>query len=85
MVRILRLNDVTEAVGLRPSTIRRLIAREDFPRPRQLSDNSTGWLSTEVEQWIEARPLVAPSGKSPNWGDKRNNEGRIDKRRASRS
>jgi prophage regulatory protein len=28
-----------------------------FPRPRAISPNKTVWLASEVDQWMQARPL----------------------------
>lgn len=57
---ILRIKDVSAAVGLRPSTIYERIRADKFPRPRKLSDDpksrATGWFSDEIQDWIDSRP-----------------------------
>lgn len=52
---ILREPEVAAATSLSPDTIRRLVAGGQFPRPLRLSQRAVGWLSAEVDAWIEAR------------------------------
>ena len=37
------------------STIYRLISQGDFPRQIKLSERSSGWLQSEVDQWLQER------------------------------
>ena len=53
--RILRLRDVIAHTGLSRSTIYNYIARNEFPKPRRLGARTTGWIKSEVQDWILSR------------------------------
>lgn len=57
-MKIMRFPDVAEATGLSRPSIWRLERKGDFPGRVQLGGNAVGWLSEEVEEWIESRPRV---------------------------
>ncbi len=44
-------------VSLSVITIERMVARGDFPAPRQLGGRRVGWLVRELDAWCEARPV----------------------------
>ena len=52
---IKRLNDTKAIVGLSRSTIYAMIKSGDFPRPINLSSHSVGWLSSDLDKWIQQR------------------------------
>lgn len=52
---IFRLPQVKSGTGLSRSTIYSLIQRGKFPAPISLSARAVGWLSTDIQQWIEQR------------------------------
>jgi prophage regulatory protein len=52
---VLRKKQVLEAIGLSASTIFALQKAGKFPAPIRLSQRATGWLSADIERWIEAR------------------------------
>jgi len=52
----LRLQAVIRVTGLSRSTLYRLIADEQFPRPVRLGPRAVAWRRTDVEAWGEARP-----------------------------
>jgi prophage regulatory protein len=54
----LRWSTVQEICGLSRVTIWRRERDSRFPRRRQLSANSVGWLKSEVDAWVESRQLV---------------------------
>jgi prophage regulatory protein len=43
-------------VSLAVNTMQRLVAKGEFPGPRQLTGKRVGWLVREVDEWAEARP-----------------------------
>lgn len=43
--------------GLSLPTIGRLEARGEFPRRRLLADRRVAWLVSEIEAWLESRPV----------------------------
>jgi prophage regulatory protein len=53
---ILRLHEVSRAVGLGRTSIYRRIAAGTFPRPVQLgpSARAVGWRESDVIEWIES-------------------------------
>jgi prophage regulatory protein len=52
--RILRLKQVSTIVGLAKSSIYRKVREGTFPAPIKLgSDWASGWISTEVYDWID--------------------------------
>lgn len=53
--RILRLKEVMATVGLAKSTVWKMVALEQFPRPVRLSANAVGWRQSAVQKWIETR------------------------------
>lgn len=54
----LRLQAVIRVTGLSRSTLYRLIADEQFPRPVRLGPRAVAWRRTDVEAWGEARPVA---------------------------
>ena len=50
--KILRLPEVIEVRGLGRSTIYAKVAQGQFPKPIKLGDRATGWLDTEIYDWI---------------------------------
>lgn len=54
IARTLRMKDLPEKVGLRPSTIYALVAQGRFPAPFKLlpGGRAVGWLETTVDDWL---------------------------------
>ncbi len=61
--RFLRLNEVVEIVKLSSNTIRRYMAKDQFPKSRRIGPNSVRWLLSEVLEWMDSRP---PNGDDPD-------------------
>ena len=57
--RVIRTRDLCDRLGLSRTTLHRLRERGDFPEPIQLGPNSVGWLSSDVQAWIESRRAPA--------------------------
>lgn len=55
-IKVLRRAEVEQKTGLSGSSIDRLEARGNFPARLQMSTNTVGWLSSEVDDWITSRP-----------------------------
>lgn len=53
--RIIRLPEVSKKSGKSKSSIYRDMALGEFPKQIKLSERSSGWIESEVDQWIEAR------------------------------
>ena len=58
--KLLRSRAVLERTGLSKTTMYRQIEIGDFPRPIQLTENTTAWREHEVDEWIESRETVPP-------------------------
>ncbi|KKM51224.1 hypothetical protein LCGC14_1555690 [marine sediment metagenome] len=52
---ILKLPDVIKATGLARSTVYKLISENRFPKQIKLTSFSSGWLQSEISQWIDER------------------------------
>jgi prophage regulatory protein len=72
VLRYIRLREVCTRVGLRRSSIYRLIGLGYFPKQVKLSERTVAWVESEVEAFLESRiedrdrgPLDAPPGESP--------------------
>ena len=61
--RLLRLPDVKHQVGLGRSAIYQKIKAGEFPKPYPLGARAVGWLSDEVESWIDSRIQAAGGAK----------------------
>ena len=59
MARILRLPQVTEAVRLSRSTIYNLVKKGEFPSPVKLSVRASGWLESDISNWIDSRHALS--------------------------
>src|SRR5215469_6862663 len=53
--RFLRLSAVRERVPYSRSTIYRMCAKGEFPRPYPLGAGAVAWLEREVDAWIQAQ------------------------------
>ena len=54
-MKIMRLAEVIECTGLARSTIYKYIAEGTFPKQLSLGARNSGWLKSEVEDWILER------------------------------
>lgn len=53
--RLMRMPEAEQTVGLKRSTIYRLLAAGDFPPQVKLGARAVGFSSTQVQQWIADR------------------------------
>ena len=52
---ILRIADVTARTGLPRSSLYLKISLDEFPKPISLGSRAVGWVSDDVDAWIESR------------------------------
>lgn len=52
------LEAASKLTGLSESTIQGLIRNNDFPKPRKGSDRRALYLTRELEEWAENRPIA---------------------------
>jgi prophage regulatory protein len=55
MSQILKLSEVKLISGLSGSSVYRGAAKGTFPKPIKLAERSSGWIKSEVEQWLKER------------------------------
>lgn len=51
-LRILRLPEVTQKIGLCKATIYNRVAAGVFPKQVRLGGRSVGWLESDLDEWI---------------------------------
>jgi prophage regulatory protein len=55
-MRVIRMSELRQRVGLAPSSIYAKVAAGDFPKPIRLSaKGASAWLEAEVEDWLVQR------------------------------
>ncbi len=52
---IIKLNKVKNLTALSRTTIYRLIANGKFPKQIKLSERSSGWLLSEIDEWLDEK------------------------------
>ncbi|MFQ1018730.1 helix-turn-helix transcriptional regulator [Gilliamella sp. CG13] len=55
MVTIIKIRDVSRLTSLSKATIYRQIKKGVFPIPLQLTERNVGWLTSEIEEWINQK------------------------------
>lgn len=53
-LKVLRMKDLTDKVGYKPSTIYDLISKGQFPAPMKLVPNgrAIGWFESTIDEWL---------------------------------
>jgi len=57
-MRLLRLREVCDKTGLSRSSLYVAIKRGEFPKSVSIGKRSVAWKSTDIDAWIESRPLA---------------------------
>lgn len=60
---ISKISEVKQTTGLSRSSIYRLASKGEFPKPIKLSERSSGWIMSEVEQWLNGRIEASRNGE----------------------
>lgn len=71
-MKIYRMRDVCETTGLKPSTIYKLVRSKAFPAPVKLTNRSSGWTNSSVDQWVASRLVDQCNGVAIVSGDAMN-------------
>jgi prophage regulatory protein len=58
-MKLLSREQVMEITTLHFTTIYRLMAKGEFPRPHQITERRVAWSEAEVDAWIKSRPRAA--------------------------
>lgn len=59
---ILKLSEVKRITGMSGSSIYRGAANGTFPKQIKLGERSSGWLKSEVEDWLQERIEASRNG-----------------------
>ncbi|WP_244544918.1 AlpA family transcriptional regulator [Collimonas sp. OK607] len=57
--RILRMAELKVQIGLSRSTIYEFIKSGNFPRSVSLGSRAVGWLSSDIDAWVESRVITS--------------------------
>jgi len=52
---ILKINEVVKKCHMSRATIYKKAKEGTFPKPIKLSERSSGWIESEINEWIENR------------------------------
>lgn len=61
-IKVVRLPDVCVMVGLKRAAIYRLAQKGSFPKPIKISTKLSGWIESEVCDWINSRIALRDGG-----------------------
>ncbi len=61
---ILRLPEVKNLTGLSRSTIYLKMTNDEFPKSIRLGARAVGWVSTEIEDWLEKQVTNSRVGEA---------------------
>ena len=56
--RFISMAELPDRLGICERSVRYLRERGEFPQPRQITKQRRGWLLSEVNEWMKARPVV---------------------------
>lgn len=54
-MRFLRLPEVQDRTGLKHTRIHKLETEGRFPKRIKISDRATGWIESEIDEWLQKR------------------------------
>jgi len=57
-IRVVRVREFCDIVGIGPSTAWRWEKSGELPPRRRFGPNTVGWLSNEIDEWLQLRPLA---------------------------
>ena len=52
-MKLLRINQVSELTGLRPSSVYKQIREGNFPRGIKITKRATAWPDAAINEWIQ--------------------------------
>lgn len=55
-MKILRPSQLAQILSVSKPTLWRMEKRGELPPRRKISKRTVGWLSSEIEEWLESRP-----------------------------
>ena len=51
-IRLIRIQEVMDKVGIARSTVWHMVKKGTFPKPRKLSPKVTVWVESEIDEYI---------------------------------
>ena len=54
MSRILKVKQVAEEINISVAQVYKLVSLGRFPKPIKLGERGSGWLTTEIDAWLES-------------------------------
>lgn len=64
-MRVLRCQDLCIRLGVSRKTLWRLRRTDPtFPLPRQITRGISGWLESDLDAWLQARPVAKGGAES---------------------
>ena len=61
MKRVLKIKEVAEEISVSVPQVYKLVSLGRFPKPIKLGERGSGWLRTEVDDWLQSRVEVRDS------------------------
>ena len=65
-MRLERLPEVMARTSLSRAHLYSLITSGTFPRPKRVGKRAVAWVSEDIDEWIETRPLGGSWRSTPN-------------------
>jgi prophage regulatory protein len=59
---LLKLKDVLAITGLSRSYVYALAQQDIFPKPVKLTERSSAWVESEIQEWVESRIALRDGG-----------------------
>jgi prophage regulatory protein len=53
--RVIRFPELKERIGFSRSHIHNLISQGKFPKQIKIGDRASGWLNSQISEWLEQR------------------------------
>jgi prophage regulatory protein len=60
-LRIFRINELAERLGVHEQTIWRWSRKGKFPKPVKLGEMTTGWRACDIERWLDEKQAANAS------------------------
>jgi len=54
-IRVYRIKELAKSLGVSRETIYLWIRKNQFPKPVKLGERASGWLKTDIENWLKNR------------------------------
>jgi len=55
MSKILKVKQVAEEINVSVPQVYKLVSLGRFPKPIKLGERGSGWLTTEIDAWLQSR------------------------------